>query len=59
MSALEREMSQMEQDKRVVEFQLKQMKDNQAQLVHQISCLVGTSVERVPQSPDSLRNVTT
>lgn len=51
-------MSQIEQGKRAVEFQLKQMKDDQAHLVHQISCLVGISVEKAPQSPDGLRNVT-
>lgn len=51
-------MSQMEQDKRAVEVQLNQMKDDQTHLIHQISGLVGISVEEVPQSPDTMRNVT-
>lgn len=53
-------MSRMEQDKRAVEYRLKQMKANQSHLIHQISCLVGMSVEEVnsAQSPDSLKHVT-
>lgn len=58
-SALEREMSQMEQDKKDVEFQLKQMKDSQVCFIHHLSCIMGTSVGGASnlQSPDSLQHI--